>query len=456
MDAIHRFAEHVITTKYEDLPEAAIAAAEALILDTIGVCIGGSSGPMAAELAESQEKFGAGQSAHVLSLGKRLPVPAAALCNAYQIHNSEFDCVHEAAVAHVLSAVIPAALAYCENAPAIDGRRFIEAVVVGVDVASNLGLAAQTGLRFFRPATVGAFGATATVGKLMRLDAEQMRHALSICYAQLGGTMQAHEEGSMLLAMQMGFSARNAVVAAELAAAGFTGPQNILEGRFGYFTLFESAGTPTQQAMTLGEVWRITEVAHKPFPSGRATHGIADACLDLKSRHNLNTADIARIEAVVPPLVHQLVGRPPRPDMDANYARLCANYVAARALLRGTVDRSDFSSQAFAHPESQRLAQKIAILVQDDGNPNALTPVAVSITLHNGDVLHTQLDAVYGSPGKPMLPAAQLDKFRTNAAAALRPLGVEQTEELIDKLQRLREIHDVKTLVPLMVGDVPE
>ena len=453
MDAIHRFAEHVVTTNYEDIPEAAIAAAEELILDTIGVGIGGSSGPMASELAQTQEKFGTGQVAHVLSLGRRLPASAAALCNAYQIHNSEFDCVHEAAVAHVLSAVVPAALAYSESAPAIDGRRFIEAVVLGVDVASNLGLAAQTGLRFFRPATVGAFGATAAVGKLMRLNAEKMRHALSICYAQLGGTMQAHEEGSMLLAMQMGFSARNAVVSAELAAAGVTGPQNILEGRFGYFSLFESAGAPAQQAMTLGEVWRIMEVAHKPFPSGRATHGVVDACLDLKSHHNISVAEIARIEAVVPPLVHQLVGRPPRPDMDINYARLCASYVAARALLRGTVDRSDFSSEAYANSESQMLAQKISIAVQDVANPNALTPVDVTITLNDGSQLHTHIEVVYGSPQKPMPPAARLDKFRANTAGALRPLNSERTEELIDKLMRLREIPDVRTLVPLMVGD---
>jgi len=216
--------------------------------------------------------------------------------------------------------------------------------------------------------------------------------------------------------------------------------------------LFESSGTPSQQALTLGKVWRITEVAHKPFPSGRATHGVADACLDLKSRYNLDTRQIAHIEAVVPPLVHQLVGRPSRPDMDVNYARLCAAYVAARALLRGTVDRSDFSNESYADPESQRLAQNTVVKPKDSGNPNALTPIEVTITLQDGAVLHTQLDAVYGSPEKPMPLAAQLEKFRLNAAHALQPLGSEQTEELIEKLLRLRGIADVKGLVPLMVG----
>ena len=29
----------------------------------------------------------------------------------------------------------------------------------------------------------------------------------------------------------------------------------------------------------LGKVWRISEVAHKPFPCGRATHGVLDGVL---------------------------------------------------------------------------------------------------------------------------------------------------------------------------------
>lgn len=452
MDAIHRFAEHVAATEFQAIPEAAVTAAETFVLDTIGVGLAGSSGPMARELADTQEAFGKADDAHVWSIGKRLPVPAAAFCNAYQIHNSEFDCVHEEAVAHVLSAVVPAALAYAERESGIDGRRFIAAVVLGVDVASALGVAARSGLRFFRPATVGAFGATAAVGRLMGLDADRMRHAFSICYGQLCGTMQAHEEGSMLLAMQMGFNARNGVMAAELAAAGVTGPENILEGRFGYFTLFESEGEPAPLAETLGTNWRICEVAHKPFPSGRATHGVVDGCLELKTKHGIELGAIETIDVVVPPLVHQLVGRPPKPDMDVNYARLCAAYVAARALMRGTVDLTDFEAAAYADPETQALARRIRIEIRTSDGPNALTPVDVRMKLAGGHSVSTRLDYVYGSPRKPMTRAAQLAKFRANAAGAICPLSAEKAEELIEQVSQLRTCPDVSRLVPLMIG----
>src|SRR5262245_17150784 len=297
MDAIAAFAEHVAEKSYRDLPDSAGNAAKTLILETVGVGLAGSGGPKARALARAQELWGHGDDARIWSTGERLPAPAVAFCNAYQVHNAEFDCIHEAAVAHVMTVILPAALAGAERMSriegrAVDGRRLIEAVVLGVDVAASLGLAATSGLRFFRPATVGAFGGCAALGKLMGFDAGRLQHAFAIAYGQVCGNMQAHTEGSPLLAMQMGFNARNAVVACDLARLGFEGPANILEGPFGYFKLIEASGDPRRVSGDLGRVWRISEVAHKPFPSGRATHGIIDACMELKRRHDLRAADI--------------------------------------------------------------------------------------------------------------------------------------------------------------------
>jgi len=452
VDSIVRLASHVVATSFDDLPPSAIERAEVLIFDTIGVGIGGSSGPMARELAEVQLKNGAGQDARVWVTGERLPGAAAALCNAYQVHNSEFDCVHETAVAHVLSAVVPAAFAQAERTGSVDGRRFVEAVVLGVDIASNLGVAAKSGLRFFRPATVGAFGATAALGKLMGFDQSKMVNAFSLVYGQLCGTMQAHEEGSMLLAVQMGFNARNAVTACDMAAAGFTGPINVLEGRFGYFGLFEAEGDIAALLPTLGENWRIEEVAHKPFPSGRATHGILDACLRLRAEHGIAAPDIMHIAAQVPPLVHQLVGRPYRLDMDINYARLCAPYVAARGLVRGEVDLSDFCTAAYRDEETRALAETTTVEISEVIDANALSPVEVTVQLRSGQTLTTRVTDVYGAPDNPMPRDSQLKKFRANCAAAAVPMNEHQIERLIDSLSGLKGHTNVAEIVDLMIS----
>ncbi len=452
MNAIESLCAHVVERGYDDLPPAATAAAKTFVVDTCGVGLAGSSGPKAAELVAAQALSGRGDDARVWSTGEALPAPAAALCNAYQAHNSEFDCIHEAAVAHVMTVVLPVALAGAERQGGVDGRRLIEAVALGVDVAASLGVAARSGLRFFRPATVGAFGGVAALGKLMRLDVERLHHAFSLVYGQLGGTMQAHTEGSMLLALQMGFSARNAVVACDLAAAGIEGPKDILEGPFGYFTLFEPGGSAAHAAADLGRVWRIAEVAHKPFPSGRATHGVIDACLELRRRHGVEAADVAAVTATVPPLVNHLVGRPVLPQMAINYARLCAPYLAARALLRGTVDLDDFTDDAYGDAASQDLARRVTVTVRDAGDPNALTPVEVEITLQDGSRHALRIDAVYGNPAKPMTREAHLAKFRRNAELGRRPLPAAQVERLIALGDDLERVADVTELVDQLVG----
>ena len=240
-----------------------------------------------------------------------LPASGAAFCNAYQIHNSEFDCVHEGAVVHPMAVMLGAVLAHLDRTGgAASGQELIAAIALGVDLAAGIGVASKAPLRFFRPATAGGFGAAMAVGRLMGFDAAMLVDACGTAYSQMGGTMQAHTEGSPLLAMQVGFNARNAVTACDMAAAGIAGPQNVLEGPFGYFNLFEGEHDLAPVVESLGEVWRMPEVAHKPFPSGRATHGLVDAVLQLQREHGFAVADITSVQADVPPLTQRLIGRP--------------------------------------------------------------------------------------------------------------------------------------------------
>jgi aconitate decarboxylase len=450
IDAIAAFAGHVAATRFEDLPRDAVGAAKAAILDTLAVGVGGSAELRARELAELSAHWGSGAEARVWGNGQRLPAAAAALCNAYQVHNAEFDCVHEEAVVHAMSVVLPVALAGAERRTGVNGAQLITAVAVGVDLAAGLGVAATTTLRFFRPATAGAFGATATLGKLIGLDRPGLVNAFSLAYGQACGTMQAHAEGSALLAMQMGFNARNAVVAVDLAARGFEGPKNVLEGAFGYFELFEAAGSPATVAQQLGRRWFITELAHKPFPSGRATHGIIEACLELRRRHAISPDAIDRVAVRVPPLVARLVGRESHAEMDANYARLSAPYVAAHALLTGEVGREAFTPRAYRHSPTQELARRILIEAVDAGDPNALTPIEVAIDRNDGARLTTGLAIVCGNPAKPLPRHERLEKVHRNCAAGLLPVPHASVERLIARIDRLEDVTDVAELVDLL------
>src|SRR5690348_9050443 len=276
MDAIRRFAEHVASTSFDDLPPAAVAATKTFVLDTLGVAIAGSGEPLATQLGRTTSAWGRGDEATVWGTGQRLPAPSAALVNAYQAHCLEFDCVHEGAVVHAMATTLPAALAFAERAGGACGRDVVTAVALGVDVAAGIGVASRAAMRFFRPATAGAFGAVAAAGKLARLEVATLVSAFGMLYAQLSGTLQPHLEATPALALQMGVNARAALMAVDLARDGVEGPRDVLEGRYGYFALFEGAHDVASVLPTLGKIWRITELAHKPFPSGRLTHGAID------------------------------------------------------------------------------------------------------------------------------------------------------------------------------------
>ena len=452
MDAIELFADHVVNHDFNDLPPEVVEATRVLILDTFGVGLVGSAAPQVDELRRAAAKWGAGDDARVWVSGERLPASSAAFLNAYQIHNSEFDCVHEAAIVHCLTVVLPSVVAVAEREKGIGGRELITAVALGVDVACHLGVAATSSLRFFRPATAGIFAATMGIGKLLGFDRERLIHACSIAYAQVGGTMQAHTEGSLLLAVQMAFAARNAVAACDLAAEGVEGPRNIIEGPFGYLNLIEAGYDLTDPLSALGRDWQILEVAHKPFPSGRATHGIVDACLGLRREHDLNFGDIAHVSAKVPPVVYHLVGRPPKEEMTPNYARLCASYVAARALTHGAVEIGHFKPESIADAAMGTMAERIEIEIDDNPDPNALSPITVDIKLNNGEEYSAMREIIYGNPDNPMTREDQLAKFRRNCAAARPAVPEGQAEALIARTEVLENETDIAGLVDLMIS----
>ena len=449
-DAAERLVQHIVASRFEDLPAAAVAAAKIFLLDTLGVGVAGAAAPFADAVRETARRWGAGSEASILVGGLRLPAPAAALVNAFQAHSQEFDCIHDAAVVHPMTTVQSAALAVAERRGGVAGRDLILALALGVDAAIAIGAASRGQMRFFRPATAGVFGVAAAAGKLEGLDHAAMRDALGLAYGHASGTMQAHVEGRPTLALQMGLAARGGIQAVDLAAAGFPGPHDVLEGPFGYFPLMEGKWDCAGSFAALGTVWRIAELSHKPFPSGRATHGGVDGLQRLQARHGFGPDEVDRVTLFAPPLIHQLVGRPWRPDMEVSYARLCFPYVAAVALSRQTVDIADFRPENLADASLRDLAARIEIVV--DGNPdlNALAPLRLRVALRSGAVHEIAVRDPLGSPANPLDRARRLDKFRRCWAYGHGTLdGADRVIAMVDGLEAL---DDVAALVRAAAG----
>ena len=423
------------------------AAAERLIADTLAVSVAGLVAPWRGEVFDMLLDLGGGAEATVFGSGERLPLVHAAMLNAYQIHCQEFDCLHEKAVVHPMATALPTLLGWAEREGGVTGAQLIRAIVVAVDIAVTLGLCSRAPMRFFRPANAGGFGATVGLAMLAGLNADQLRDAIGIYYGQCAGTMQAHEEGSPQLTMQMGFAARSAVTAVELARRGMPGPHAPISGQFGYFALFDGRADPAPFD-ALGRSWRVLEVSQKPFPSGRATHGCIDAVQRLMREDGVTAGRVVTGRFHVPPLSAQLVGRPVTERMTPNQARLCLQYVAAVCLRRGNVSLEDFTATALADPATLALARRLAIIKDDNPDPNALLPQRAEINLVEGRMVACDISQVLGSPERPLSLETVKAKFAACWRWASRP-AAEQGTALWEAVSSLDSLDDVGSLPAL-------
>jgi 2-methylcitrate dehydratase PrpD len=451
MTAAEQFAAHAIDTRFADLPAEARQRAAVYILDSLGVGIAGSSVDGGQGLLRVASGWGE-PTGSVWGRRARLSAPAAAFLNAWQMHNQEFDCLHEGAVVHAMASVLPAALAAAEMRGQVSGAELILAVAVGVDVAAGLGLAARAGFRFFRPATAGGFGAVAAAGRILGLDHRMLGAAFAWQLAQVSGTMQAHAEGSPILPVQVAFNARAAMQSCELAALDFPPTRSVFEGSYGYMALFEGAFDLDPVLESLGRDWRITEFSHKPFPAGRATHGGIEGVSALRSEYGFAAVDVDRVEVIAPPLIVRLVGRALPPNVSATYARLCMGYAVAKILQSGQLDLADFRGDALLDPVTHALAARVETKADDNPDPNALAPQTVVVHLKTGAALRWHCTTMLANPARPLTREQHLTKFHrccTFSADALRPGA---PAGLVDAADRLEEVDDVRLLTELVSG----
>lgn len=448
--ADNRLAVHASGLTYEQLPYSAIECAKVFIADTASVGVAGSRVAEVKPLIEAVKGWGGSDAAAGIGVwghGLELNASQAILLNAFQIHCQEFDCLHEGAVLHAMATLLPVLVAQIQTASQttpISGRALITAVVAGVDIACTLGLSANQGLRFFRPATSGGFGAVAGLANLRGFDSAQTLSAFGHQLAQVSGTMQGHTEGSVILPLQVGVNARAAWQACDLTQSGFPSLQHPITGKFGYLPMFESDFSIDNILSDLGKRWRVEELSHKPFPSGRACHGGIEGLMALRAEHGFETDNIESITIEAPPLVNQLVNRPTVKNPTANYARLCMPFVLAKVLQHGQIVPTHYDQDGLEDPVTYALSQKVSMVIDDNPDPNAFVPQTVTVTLKNKQRFSKRLEQVLASPERRLDKSARIQKF--NLCWSLSATGLPAAAGIMSEFERLEELDDVRPL----------
>ena len=116
------------------------------------------------------------------------------------------------------------------------------------------------------------------------------------------------------------------------------------------------------------------------------------------------------------------------------------------------MDLAHYRDGALDDPETHRLAERIHVAADGNPDPNALAPQHVQVRLADGRVLEWRCDVMLANPARPLTREAHLAKFRRCWQFAADPLPDSNRERLIDMVDRLEHLADVRELIGLLTS----
>ncbi|WP_372620739.1 MmgE/PrpD family protein [Falsiroseomonas sp.] len=355
-------------------------------------------------------------------LGAGVAARDAAFANGAFGNVLEMDDVHRQAILHPGPVVIPAVLALAAECNA-GGRALLDAILRGYEAEIRIGRAMGHAhyLRFHPTATMGPFGAAAACGSLLALDPTRMLWALGNAGTQAGGVWQCRHEPVMTKQLHTARAAVMGLEAAQLAAAGLSGPRWILDGPQGVLAGMAPDAKPERVLAEPDAPWMVHATSFKPWPACRHAHPTIDAALALRPHLAGREIVAVRVESYADALAfcNQVQ---PRTTIEAKFS---LQHAAAVALLDGPPPLAAFDPPALSRADLAALRARVT-LAEDPAATGAYPlhfGAAVSVELADGTKLRHAVADALGDPENPLAEAAILAKARMLMGSA----GVEGT-----------------------------
>ena len=453
------FIELSQSLRWELVAEATRANVRRELLDYFGAAIAGRAAAGLPPWLKVLIDAGGRPDARVIG-GPRVPAITAALCNGYFGHVLEFDDTHDEAALHAGSAAIPAAFAAAGLRGAVSGKELCEAVLLGIELTCRLGVATRLNLvegGWIYTALFGHFGATLGAARLIDPRAEVLRNALGIVYCLASGNHQSTREGAPTKHVQPGFAAANAVTAALMGSGGLSGVKHPLTGEDGLSRVYlHDRFEPERAVRGLGTAWEFDRLSIKPYPTCRFTHPAISAALALRARLGSDAGKVERVELVIGPQAHDVVGRDvaeKRAPQTRVNAQFSVQWCVASALAYGEVTPRQLAEEI---PPSQKLSAWIAkITVAPDADADAAQCDIGSCTIRAHGAFGTREvveTSAKGHPDNPLSDDELLAKFKANLRYA--KVSDEQAAELADAILSIDSLSDVQPLADVIAGAV--
>jgi 2-methylcitrate dehydratase PrpD len=428
--------------RYENISEAARTLARQCVLDYFGVAIAGAEDPLVRMLLNEMSEAGGAPQAGVIGHSGRLPALSAALVNGAASHALDYDDVNMAMPGHPSVAILPGLLALAEQKRS-SGREVITAFVAGYETACRIGAALQPGhynLGFHSTGTVGSFGAAAACARLLGLQTKGTATALGIAGTQASGLKS--QFGTMCKPFHAGKAAQNGLLAARLAARGFSSRSDIVECVQGFALTHGPDFSPEAAFATPEAGLHLFANLFKYHAACYLTHAPIECARQLRAEHRLIPEAIAGITLRLDASCERVCNIPA--PVDGLQSKFSLRQTVAMALAGvDTASLGAYSAENSHDPALIGLRERIEIDWQDSW-PQTLSEL--EIELADGRRVTARHDSG--------VPAADIaDQGRRLAAkfdALVEPvLGAPRTRELRETIAGLDGISNITSLAEL-------
>jgi 2-methylcitrate dehydratase len=448
--------------RYDDLPPEVVKFTKQIVLDSLGCLLGGLHGKPATAVRSIVERTQAGPAASVIGTATRTSPELAALANGTALRYLDFNDSYSSGykegrgnnTAHP-SGNLAAALAVAE-AEDCSGRDLIAAMVAGYEVQLRVcDFAGDVALRkrgWHNTCTL-AFSTPVIAARLMGGDAATMAHAIAIS-ASHQNTLAQLQEGSLaaIKATADGWIAKGGIEAANLAALGLTGPEEIFEGKAGWTSSVAGGMDYDGLLAPLNGSYRISRARIKPFAAVGPSMAMIQAAVDIHDEGRATPEKIDKIVVGLPESVFENVitheeRRYPATKEAADHSLF---YCAVIALLEGNCSEPQYEPHKLTDPKVKELLAKVTLVTDPEftANQGKFAGGGVKVTLKDGSTIEKRYPKPPGHPANPLTDDQIARKFdglaeehysaaqRDAIKAAVRSLeSCERISDLTDKLR---------------------
>lgn len=437
----------------EEVPQHVRKISKDSILDCLGVAVAGANEEASKLITEYIRGLGGSGESTIIAKRMKTSPTEAALANATMAHALDFDDSSDTLGGHPSVVILPAILAIGQSLRS-SGWRVLEAYITGFEIEAQLAKLVNFehyDKGWHPTATIGVFGSTGACAKLMKLDEEKTAMAIGIAASMASGIKENF--GTMTKPLQAGFASRNGLMAAMLAEGGFTARKSALEGKQGFFEVYNGPGKYRIENLEqlFGNPWDLDNpgVAIKQYPCCGSTHPVIDAVLHLINEFDLTPQEINKIKVAIHPRRLAHTNRPlPKTSLEAKFS---VQYVTAVAAVNSWVVLEDFSNESLHKEEVRDMIRKVEAvpLSEDKWGPEHFA-AEVDIICKDDRCLHHRVEKAKGRGSQLALSVEELDRKFIDCVT--REFPFETARSCLNMIKQMEDLEDIGVLMNNFAG----